>query len=150
MPGGGRRSAGGRCERGRSGRFDEVAPQEQWHSGVRIDQILESVPEADRGDLLGRLLQCELQLRRTRGEAPGIGEYVQAFPDHKQTIERNFETSCTPHSASNTTIHHTVSEQCATEPQSETVGTQIGRYQLLELIGRGFPVQPFPCAPQLS
>ncbi|MEO1998155.1 MAG: serine/threonine-protein kinase, partial [Planctomycetaceae bacterium] len=110
-----------------------------WLDGepVRIDQMLSTVDQADRATLLAMLLRCELRLRRARGESPGVDEYLRAFPDDRNVIERHFDTHRAPTELSESTALHTLRDEGPFFSKQGPVRSHIGRFRLQELIGRG-------------
>src|SRR5262245_46746471 len=63
-----------------------------WRGGQRprIEEFLNSVPEAERGGLLRHLLALELAYRKLHGEHPAVDQYRARFPDAEATLATVF------------------------------------------------------------
>ena len=66
-----------------------------WLAGQepRIEDYIVRVDEPLRRQLLGELLQSELDLHRSHNSEPDREDYVQRFPDHRRLIDRLFAAS---------------------------------------------------------
>jgi serine/threonine-protein kinase len=119
-----------------------------WRAGGarRIEDYLEHQPEPDRPALFGELLALELELRRDRGEHPGLDEYRARFPDHAADVVRIFCESNLPERplsapTSSPSALETVLLTESNSPSSD--GTtprelrRLGDYELLGEIARG-------------
>ena len=70
-----------------------------WRSGQRpkIEDFLLHLVESERSELLGSLLDVELELRRDSGEKPTSEEYEQRFPQYVALIRAAFiDAGCLP------------------------------------------------------
>lgn len=69
--------------------------EHDWKAGkaVRIEQFVGKMDESLRSQALQALVEVEIELRRTKGETPSLGEYVKRFPGQEQTIKAAFHTS---------------------------------------------------------
>jgi len=90
-----------------------------WITGARprIEKVLATALPEDRQQLLEDLLRIEIEMRGTGGERPCAGDYLERFPNATDLID------C-----------------LLSELASETVETSrrfVGKYELLEEIGRG-------------
>lgn len=105
-----------------------VAFEVAWGSGrPNIEEFLPRVVEQERAIFLEELLRTELEIRRTRGEQPTVGEYAGLFPQYLPAIVLVFnETSATvepkPDAASGT---------------RSLIRTTIGKYYIEKRLGRG-------------
>jgi serine/threonine-protein kinase len=90
-----------------------------WRKGAppRIESVLSAAPPEDRPYLLEDLLRIELELRREAGDCPRAGDYMVRFPAEVELIDR------------------VVREAVVAE--DEIPRRFVGKYELLEEIGRG-------------
>jgi len=91
----------------------------QWITGARprIEGILATALPEDRQQLLEDLLRIEIELRGTGGDHPCAGDYVERFPDQAVLID------CLLRELASVEV--------------ETDQRFVGKYELLEEIGRG-------------
>ncbi len=83
----------------------------------RIEHFLDAAPDDDRCQLLEDLLRIELEWRRAAGERPAPLDYTGRFPAEAERIERILRESA--------------------EAEDESPRRSVGRYELLEEMGRG-------------
>jgi hypothetical protein len=78
----------------RARRVDEACDRfaAAWVAGgrPRLEEVLASMPEPGRPELLRELLKCELTYRRMGGERPAASEYLARFPGHEPLIGEVF------------------------------------------------------------
>ncbi len=102
-------------------RISEVCDRFEWEwitgARPRIEGILATALPEDRQQLLEDLLRIEIELRGTGGDRPCAGDYLERFPD--QTV----------------LIDCLLRELASVEV--ETDRRFVGKYELLEEIGRG-------------
>jgi hypothetical protein len=60
-----------------------------WQQGQRqtIEAIIAQASNADRGDLLYRLVRLEAGLRLAAGDSPTLDEYLKRFPRESSIID---------------------------------------------------------------
>jgi serine/threonine-protein kinase len=94
----------------------------------RIEDFLIGVAEPRRSQLLAELLRVEVKFRQQAGERPTAADYEQQFREHCALIRDLFagETELVDHVPSG-----------AVSAEVETPRQVVGRYELLEEIGRG-------------
>jgi serine/threonine-protein kinase len=102
-------------------RICEVCDRFEWDylkgARPRIEQFLSDALPEDRPQLLEDLLRIDLELRRSAGERPCVGDYLGRFPAETELIERAVRE--------------------AARGEDEPPRRHVGRYELLEEIGRG-------------
>jgi serine/threonine-protein kinase len=109
-----------------------------WVSGPRprIEQFLDQVAAIERPSLLRELLAIELEIRRGRGEAPTVQEYLTRFPDNSALVNDAFTSA-------RSTVTAVLERNM---PQALQAGVLDGRnpgvkeiagYQILDELGRG-------------
>jgi serine/threonine-protein kinase len=102
-------------------RICEICEQFEWDwiKGIspRIEQYLDDAAADHRPQLLEDLLRIELEWRRSSGDRPATRDYAGRFPDETRRIERVLCESATD--------------------EDEGPRRLVGRYELLEEIGRG-------------
>jgi len=71
-------------------RIDQVCLEfeKEWKAGnhPQIETFLANCPEQERSILLSELLALELEYRNQRGDTIAMSDYVDLFPDHRDTI----------------------------------------------------------------
>jgi serine/threonine-protein kinase len=86
-------AAGGRPARTFE-RVDEACDhfEAAWRAGAapRIEDYLAAAREDERPALLGEQVALERELRRRRGERPGVEEYLARFPGHAGVVRAAF------------------------------------------------------------
>jgi serine/threonine protein kinase len=114
-----------------------------WKQGepIPLEQLLREAETASRAVLFEQALSIELACRRRGGEAPGAAEYLDRFPEYRETVMKAFAeepTSAIP--AGSTTdpspVDHLAelrAANLAAEPPPET----IGKYTVLGRLGEG-------------
>jgi len=77
-----------RAAREARGRFEEA-----WREGRRrsIESLLSEVTEAESGEVLRQLLDAEIRLRVSSGDAPTIEDYGARFPGQGDLVSTVFE-----------------------------------------------------------
>jgi serine/threonine protein kinase len=107
----------------------------KWRAGnePRIEEYLAEADGPQRAALFRELLALELELRRARGERPDAREYRTRFPDRAAAIAAAF----TPESAAPAGTDTSPGDLPAAQPATESLGSRIGPYLLLQPIGQG-------------
>jgi hypothetical protein len=102
-------------------RICEICDRFEWillqGDAVPIERFLKEARLEDRSQLLEDLLRIELEWRREAGEVPQTCDYLGRFPDETERIVRVLRESA--------------------DGEAEGIPRAIGRYVLLEELGRG-------------
>jgi serine/threonine protein kinase len=114
-----------------------------WEQGkpIPLEQLLREAETASRAVLFGQALSIELACRRGRGEAPGVAEYLDRFPEYGEAVMKAFTEEATASvPAGSTTDPSPVADLAelraanfAAEPPPET----IGKFLVLGRLGEG-------------
>ena len=114
-----------------SERVDELCDgfEAAWRAGSapRIEDYLAEAKESDRQALLGELVALERELRRLRGERPGVEEYLDRFPGRGGAIRTAFDEAPSA----------TDGDEHTFGPFADGRERYFGDYELLGVIGRG-------------
>ena len=102
-------------------RISEVCDRFEWAwrkgAAPQIESALSAALPEDRPQLLEDLLRIELELRQAARDRPCVGDYLERFPAEHDLIDR------------------VVRE--AADREDETPRRLVGKYELLEELGRG-------------
>ena len=105
-----------------------------------IAPFVEGFPQIHRAALTSELLHIEIAWRRKSGEQPQPGDYEGQFVEHHKLIEK----LCREPAASSVSQRlPTESTVNASSGQTLAVEGQIGRYRLIEKLGRGGQADTF-------
>lgn len=119
----------------------------RWSTGKkpRLEEFVESLPEAIRADGLRALLAVEWELLVREGRTPVVDEYQTRFPEHRSLIAEAFasvrrigdkDTSVSGGAGATGSFQ----EQPGTLPasrMSEPPPASIGRFKILSILGEG-------------
>lgn len=103
---------------------------------LRIEDYLTSVVGEQRSTLLKELLSLELASRRQRGEQPTLAEYRMRFADFATVVEEVFAIAASA-KISETTKYLPNPSPSTTPSSSDGHPAQIGKYRVVQLLGRG-------------
>jgi serine/threonine protein kinase len=120
--------------------FDEA-----WHAGEKpiIAEYLLTLPNAERPLLLSRLVEIDLRYRRQHGESVELSDYIHRFPHDSAVLEQQLHHEGESIRISIDTTGNRHPSDPDAQPLNETVSlpritlTDIGRYQIRGLLGRG-------------
>jgi predicted Ser/Thr protein kinase len=120
----------------------------QWRGGQQpqIEEFLARNPSVSQPALLRELLALELELARSKGDAPNATDFRARFPDHGELIEAVF--AATPNSGSAKATHRrefawlpprtregrSPDSSMSTSPE---IPAKIGRYTVISLLDEG-------------
>lgn len=97
-------------------RIDQVCLEfeTEWKAGrhPRIESFLADCPPQEHSLLLSELLGLELEYRNQRGDTIAVADYVDLFPDHRDTIAQHISAAAID------TVIPTIATRC---PECETV-----------------------------
>lgn len=116
------------------------AAQESGES-PSIEQYLSRVSVDERSSLLVELVVLDLEGRRRAGEHPSLAQYVSRFPQYADLLRERLShglDSADPSLGS--TVAQTLGTKSTALPPQKTplsAGATLGRYQLVEQLGRG-------------
>jgi O-acetyl-ADP-ribose deacetylase (regulator of RNase III)/tRNA A-37 threonylcarbamoyl transferase component Bud32 len=119
-----------------------------WRGGQRpkIEQYLADTPESEREELLSKLLELEVELRREQGESPSLDEYLVRFPKGVSLIQAALAFPAGSHPSSPTvsgSVTHDEPDPSNPTPPTESgpdllAGTDVAsRYEIVGIVGKG-------------
>ena len=80
-------------------RIDQICLEfeKEWKAGrhPRIESFLADCPPQEHSILLSELLGVELEYRNQRGDSIAVADYVDLFPDHRDTIAQHISDAAT-------------------------------------------------------
>ncbi len=113
-----------------------------WRQGQqpRLEGWAVRLGPFDYSAVFRELLVAEVLCRRSQGETPTTGEYVSRFPDFRLEIEALFESGVLSKRTDPNWAEPTVDLpgiKAGMLPDVWLTGAQVGRYVLIEMVGRG-------------
>lgn len=106
-----------------------------------IEMYLAAAEHSDQPALFARLLTIELEHRRAAGEHPTIAEYAARFPVHRAIVDAILLETAQKSPSFDSTIEPMQSPALSADydflGKPASAGSAIGRYKLIEEIGRG-------------
>lgn len=103
----------------------------------RIEGYIDAVSHRLKARLSCELVVVEVELRRSTGEEPNLGEYQRRFPECEEEIAKLLE-ECNRNGVPSATVALEDSEKVGLDsPDDEPLPDKLGRYEVKRLLGQG-------------